>query len=165
MAEQIVFFIFTLLVLGGGVGVVVTKNLYYAALYLCLSLTGMAGYFIMLNAGFLAAVQVVVYIGAIAILILFAIMLSRKIMTTREPQSNRQSIPAAITALLLYLGFTFIALTVDWPVSETVPAANGLLQLGLHFLGGYVIPFEVISVLLLVALIGAIILARDTGTE
>lgn len=164
MGEQIIFFIFTILVLGGGLGVVMTRNLYYAALFLVMSLSGMAGYFIMLNAGFLAAVQVVVYVGAIAILILFAIMLSRKIMTTSETQSNRQSGLAAVVSVLLYLGLLFTALRVSWPISNAAPSADTLTQLGMHFLGGYVIPFEVVSILLLVALIGAIILARDTHT-
>jgi len=161
MTEQIVFFIFTIMVLGGGLGVVSTKNLYYAALFLSLSFSGMAGYFIMLNAGFLAAVQIIVYVGAIAILILFAIMLSRKVMTTNEPQSNKQNWLALIVTPLLYLTLIFLIVNVNWPVSGAAPALDVLTQMGAQFLGGYVIPFEVVSVLLLVALIGAIILARD----
>ena len=163
MVERIVFIILTVMTLGGGLGVVTTRNLYYAALFLVLALNGMAGYFILLSAGFLAAVQVVVYVGAIAILILFAIMLSRRLMTTSEPQANRQSWLAAIATPLLFLVLLFMLMKVNWPVSGDAPAADKLTQLGTSFVGGYVIPFEVVSVLLLVALIGAIILARDTS--
>lgn len=163
MAQQILFIILTVMTLGGALGVVSTKNLYYAALFLVLALNGIAGYFILLSAGFLAAVQVIVYVGAIAILILFAIMLSRKIMTTSEPQANRQNWLALIAVPLLYLVLLFMLINVNWPVSGDAPAGDSLTQLGMSFLGGYVIPFEVVSVLLLVALVGAIILARDTG--
>ncbi len=164
MAEQIIFIIFTIIVLGGGLGVVTTKNLYYMALFLSLTLSGMAGYFVLLDAGFLAAVQVVVYVGAIAILILFAIMLSRKLMTTNEPQTNRQTWLAAIVAPLLFLALLYVLINVAWPISTAAPAGNALTLLGLSFLGSYVIPFEVVSVLLFVALIGAIILARDVDS-
>ncbi len=165
MAEQIIFFIFTLIVLGGGIGIVATKNLYYSALFLSLTLSGMAGYFVLLNAGFLAAVQVVVYVGAIAILILFAIMLSRRMMTADEPQTNRQTWLAAIVSPLLFVALLVMVLQINWPLSTAAPTDNAVLLLGMSFLGSYVIPFEVISVLLLVALVGAIILARDTSTD
>lgn len=165
MAEQIIFFIFTLIVLGGGLGIVFTKNLYYSALFLSLTLSGMAGYFVLLNAGFLAAVQVVVYVGAIAILILFAIMLSRRMMTSSEPQTNRQTWLAAIVSPLLFIALLVLVLQINWPVSTAAPASDYLLLLGMNFLGSYVIPFEVVSVLLLVALVGAIVLARDTSTD
>jgi NADH:ubiquinone oxidoreductase subunit 6 (subunit J) len=165
MVQQIVFGILTIMVIGGGLGVVTTRNIYYAALFLSLSLSGMAGYFVLLNAGFLAAVQIVIYVGAIAILILFAIMLSRKIMTTNEAQTNQQSWLALGVVAVLYAVLIYMILNVNWPISAAEPTGDSLTQLGLSFLGGYVIPFEVISVLLLVAMIGAIILARDTGTE
>ncbi len=165
MAEQIIFFIFTIIVLGGGIGIATTKNLYYSALFLSLTLSGMAGYFVLLNGGFLAAVQIVVYVGAIAILILFAIMLSRRMMTGDEPQTNSQTWLAAIVSPLLFIALLIVVLQVNWPVSTAAPTNDTLLLLGMSFLGSYVIPFEVVSVLLLVALVGAIILARDTSTD
>ncbi len=165
MVEQIIFFIFTILVLGGGIGVITTKNIYYAALFFSASLSGMAGYFVLLNAGFLAAVQIVVYVGAIAVLILFAIMLSRHVMTMNEQQTNRQTWLAAITSSLLFVALLAIFRQINWPLSSAMPTGDALMLLGLSFLGSYVIPFEVVSVLLLVSLIGAIILARDTQTE
>ncbi len=165
MAEQILFFIFTIIVLGGGLGIATTTNIYYSALYLSLTLSGMAGYFVLLGAGFLAAVQVTVYVGAIAILILFAIMLSRRMMTATEPQTNRQTWLAAIVAPLLFIALVTVLFQINWPVSSVAPTSNTLLLLGLSFMGSYVIPFEVVSVLLLVALVGAILLARDIHTD
>ena len=161
--EQFVFFIFTILVLGGAFGVVTSKNLYYAALFMIMSFSGMAGYFVLLNAGFLAAVQIVVYVGAIAILILFAIMLSRKVMTRNEPLLNRQWGLGLAAAAFFFFVMLAVPLNVKWPLSSDFSSGNELVQLGLAFLGSYVIPFEVVSILLLVALVGAIILARDTS--
>ena len=163
--EQILFFVFTIITLGGGLGVVTTKNLYYAALFLTLALGGMAAFFVLLGAGFLAAVQLLVYIGAIAILILFAIMLSRRLMTTSEPQSNDQVWLGGLVAILLFAALTTVVSRVDWPVSEAEPAADAIQQLGVSFLEAYLIPFEVVSVLLLVALVGGIILARELESE
>ncbi len=161
--EKFVFFIFTIFTLGGAFGVVTSRNLYYAALFLIMSFSGMAGYFVLLNAGFLAAVQIVVYVGAIAILILFAIMLSRKVMTRSEPLLNRQWGLGLVAAALFFFVMLVVPFNVKWPLSNDFSTGNELVQLGVAFLGSYVIPFEVVSILLLVALVGAIILARDTS--
>jgi len=163
--EQAVFIIIALLTLGSGLGVATSKNLYYAALFLTGALGGMAAFFVLLSAGFLAAVQVIVYIGAIAILILFAIMLSRKLMTTNEPQENDQSLLAGVVAALFFIALAFVVVGIEWPVQDAEPAADTIVQLGLNFLGAYLIPFEVVSILLLVALVGGIILAREADTE
>jgi NADH-quinone oxidoreductase subunit J len=163
--EQFIFFVLTIFTLGGGVGVVMTQNLYYAALFLTTAFAGMAGYFILLNAGFLAAVQVVVYIGAIAILILFAIMLSRGIMTKAEQQASEDWWLGGLIALLLFVVLAVIVVGVNWPISDAEPAADAITQMGISFLTSYLIPFEVVSVLLLVALVGGIILAREPDTE
>jgi len=163
--EKLIFIVLSLVTLGGGFGVALTRNLYYAALYLIMALAGMAGFFALLSAGFLAAVQVVIYIGAIAVLILFTIMLSRKLMTTAEPQANEQWWLAGVVATLLFVALAAIVTAVDWPMSEAQPAPDTITQLGVSFLGSYLIPFEVVSVLLLVALVGGIILAREVDKE
>ena len=162
---QIVFWLMTLCAIGGGVGVVASRNLFHSALYLIVSLFGVAGYYVLLSAGFLAVVQLIVYIGAISILILFAIMFSRRVMDISLGQANHQwwlSLPAT---LLLFIMLLFMVNTVDWPVSEAELTDNSILQLGLAFLGNYLIPFEVIGILLSVALVGAVILAREKTKE
>jgi NADH:ubiquinone oxidoreductase subunit 6 (subunit J) len=151
--------------LGGGLGVVSSRNLFHSALFLVLSFVGVVGYYVLLDAGFLAAVQLLIYIGAIAILILFAIMLSRGLMAQRQSQRNEQWWIAALVTLLTFVVLVVVLWQVDWPVADEQALASpsvSISQLGQDLLGPYVIPFEVASVLLLVALVGAVILARET---
>jgi NADH:ubiquinone oxidoreductase subunit 6 (subunit J) len=167
--QVVIFAVFTLMTLGGGVGVVSARNLFHSALFLVLSFAGVVGYYVLLNADFLAAVQLLIYIGAIAVLILFAIMLSRGLMAQRQRQRNEQWWIAALVTLLIFVVLAVVLWQVDWPVASDQALASpsaaisrqGSL-LGLDLLGPYVIPFEVASVLLLVALVGAVILARET---
>jgi len=159
--EQIAFWIMTVFAVGGAIGVVSSKALFHSALFLIMSLFGVAGYFAILSAGFLAVVQLMVYIGAIAILILFAIMFSRTLMKKGEDPRNNQwwiSLPIAVVIFLMLVG---VVNAVDWPISGTAPTEDSVLQLGLAFLGSYLIPFMVVSILLSVTLIGAVFLARE----
>lgn len=158
---QIVFWVMTVFTIGGAIGVVSSRNLFHSALYLILSFFGVTGYYVLLSAGFLAVVQLMVYIGAIAILILFAIMFSRRLMALGESQANHQWWLSLPIALVLFLALLVTIGAVAWPVSDAEPTADTVLQLGLAFLGSYLIPFEVIGILLSVALIGAVILARE----
>ena len=165
ITHYIVFFILTVMALGGALGVVISRNLFHSALFLVLSFAGVTGYYVLLDAGFLAAVQLLIYVGAIAILILFAVMLTRGLMARRQSQSNQQWLIALLVAVLAFAVLVVVALQVDWPVASEQALASpnvSISQLGQELLGPYVIPFEVASVLLLVALIGAVILARET---
>lgn len=165
IVQIIVFAVLTLMTLGGGLGVVSSRNLFHSALFLVLSFVGVVGYYVLLDAGFLAAVQLLIYIGAIAILILFAIMLSRGLMAQRQSQRNEQWWIAALVTLLTFVVLVVVLWQVDWPVADEQALASpsvAISQLGQDLLGPYVIPFEVASVLLLVALVGAVILARET---
>jgi NADH-quinone oxidoreductase subunit J len=165
--QTIVFFVFSLFTLGGGLGVVTTRNLMHAALWLILSLFGVAGLFVLLSAPFLAAIQVLVYIGAIAILIVFAVMLTRSLTSLREI-FNRPAASALAAALL----FVFLMVGVILPVwgqngaQANLPLADvvaSTTDLGVAFVdrNQYVLPFEVASLLLTAAMIGAIVIARD----
>ena len=159
--QQIIFWVLTVITLGGGIGVVSSNSLFHSALFLRLSLFGVAGYYALLSAGFLAVVQLMIYVGAIAVLILFAIMFSRRLMGLDGGQNNRQwwlSLPIAVVLFFVLLA---VVNTVSWPVSDAEPQGDSVLQLGLAFLGSYLIPFMVVSVLLSVALIGAVFLARE----
>jgi NADH:ubiquinone oxidoreductase subunit 6 (subunit J) len=163
--QTILFLILTAITLGGALGVVSSRNILHAALFLVLALAGVVGYYVLLNAGFLAAVQLLIYIGAIAILILFAIMLSHGIMARRQSQRNEQWWMAAAVTLLIFVVLAVVLWQVQWPVADTTALAapnTSLSQLGQDLMGPYMIPFEVASVLLLVALVGAVILARET---
>jgi NADH:ubiquinone oxidoreductase subunit 6 (subunit J) len=181
MLEKIVFLILSAVTLGSGLVVVTQRNLFRAALYLVVALIGVAGLFVLLDAGFLGVVQVFIYAGAIAILIIFAVMVTRRVMYPNVPQRNTQWAWAAglvvilFVILLLTLAPNEISLPignltmggVDWP-EESSDAPAGLVELGKALVDAekYVVPFEVASVLLLVAMIGAVYIVfpkRDTA--
>lgn len=158
---ELVFWAMTVCTIGGALGVVTSRNLFHSALYLVLSFFGVAGYYVLLNAGFLAVVQLFVYVGAIAILVLFAIMFSRRMMAAGQSQANQQSWLVGPVVIILFALLMTVVGSIGWPVTEAEPSGDVVNQLGLAFLGSYLIPFEVVGILLSVALIGAIILARE----
>lgn len=183
MGQQIVFIILTVVTLGSGLVVVTSRNLFHAALAMMLSFLGIAGFFALLEAGFLAATQLLVYIGAISILIIFAIMMTRRLMSTTEPAFNSQ-VWAGLLGAVLFLGLstytvwnlfgtegllydsTRVALGPEQGLDPAI-IENSVAAMGLSFVSAdaYVIPFEVASVLLLAALIGAIVIARPKETD
>jgi NADH-quinone oxidoreductase subunit J len=166
---QIVFLGLGLATLVCAAMVVTSPKLVHAALWLIATLACVAGLFVLLEASFLAMVQVAVYIGAIAILIIFAAMLTRRVMAETGGQPNRNWWAAVFAAALLFVGL--IGLLREVPAwSAAVPAALPLapeplledLGQSLVDVDRYVIPFEVASVLLLAALVGAIVVARPS---
>ena len=159
---QIVFFaILSVITLGAALMVVTSRNLLHSALWLIVSFFGIAGVFILLQAEFLAVAQVLIYIGAIAMLIIFAIMLTRRIMDPQQPRFNSQWGLVGGFAALLFVGLAAVVTRVAWPVAAGEVPADAIAQLGVDFVGVYAVPFEVASVLLVVAMIGSIIIARE----
>ena len=150
-AVTIGFVVFTTFTLGGGFGVVTTRNLFQGTIWLMVSLFGVAGYFILLSAPFLAAVQILVYIGAIAILITFAVMLTRSV--TRIKARYVRLIPSFVGSLVLFLilllGITIPIFGGQLPESAPVYVAT-TRDLGAALVdeNGYVVPFMLASVLL-----------------
>jgi NADH-quinone oxidoreductase subunit J len=161
----VAFFLFSFITLAAGYGVVTNKNLFRGTIWLMVSLFGVAGLFLTLSAPFLAAVQVLVYIGAIAILFTFAVMLTRSLTNLRERYIRPQLslIGAALLFVLIVVGVIvpLYASNPQPPVSDevirTVDFGKALVSGN-----GLVIPFEVASILLTAAMIGAIVIARDT---
>jgi NADH-quinone oxidoreductase subunit J len=163
---QIVFLLCAALILASSLMVVTTRNLIHAALWLVAALFGVAMLYAILDAGFLAVVQVVVYIGAIAILFIFAVMLTRREMRDRGPQLRKEWWLAALLALLVFAGLTFLLITQPEVNRSAAAMPEGLDTLGklgaaLVSPDAYVLPFEVASVLLLAALIGAVYVAAS----
>ena len=156
-----VFIILSIITLGAALAVVTSKNLFHSALFLVLSFVGVAGLYILLEAGFLAAVQIMVYVGAISILIIFAIMLTHRLMAKDLVQRNAQWGISGLVALLLFAVLGFVLLRVNWPVVKANVSAESISILGQELMSTYALPFEVASVLLLVALVGSIIIARE----
>jgi NADH-quinone oxidoreductase subunit J len=151
--------------LGSALAVVTTKNLFHSALFLVLSFVGVAGLYILLEAGFLAAVQIMVYVGAIAILMIFAIMLTRRLMSRELVQRNAQWAVSALAALLLFALLSLVLVRADWPAVGGDVSSESISILGQELMSTYVVPFEVASVLLLVALVGSIIIARERNSS
>ncbi|MBE2183955.1 MAG: NADH-quinone oxidoreductase subunit J [Anaerolineae bacterium] len=167
-ASTLVFFIFAVLSIGGALGVVMSRNLIHGALFLIVSLFGGAGLFVLLAAPFMAAVQVLVYIGAIAILIIFAVMLTRSMTNMREVFNRQWWVSAIAAVILLAVLIVGVALPVwgpngtqgDMVLSETTATIQ---DLGVALVDGnqFVLPFELASLLLTAAMVGAIVIARD----
>jgi NADH-quinone oxidoreductase subunit J len=160
VVENVFFGIIAAAMALGALGVVRTKNVVHAALYLVVVLAGGAAQFILLGQEFVAWVQVLVYIGAVIVLFLFGIMLTRAPMHPDESLNNDLRWPGAVTALFLagVLGGLLVKTFHGDKINLTRPmrtadVTNSIFQ---H----YIIPFEVVGVLLLGALIGAVVLAR-----
>jgi NADH-quinone oxidoreductase subunit J len=177
----IAFIAFSLMTLGPALMVVTSRNLFHSALYLLVSLFGVAGLFILLIAPFLAAIQVLVYMGAIGILIIIAVMLTRGIMTT-ESGFNSQQAAAFATAAVLFtvLILTLTPLVDELGLGEDLEDLNASAEIienddpaeveyeTVRAIGqviadrnGFVLPFELASMLLTAAMIGAIVVARE----
>ncbi len=145
---------------------VTSSNMVHAALWLILALFGVAIVFVLLNAGFLAVVQVVIYIGAISIIMIFAIMLTRRLITDVGAQISSSWPWAVLIAVALFAGLAWMLST--WGGFSVTPQllsprSDQVVELGQALVSpnAFVIPFEVASVLLLAALIGAIVIAWD----
>jgi len=179
MSQQIVFFILAAITLTSAIVVVTMRNLFHAALALMVSFLGVAGIYVLLDAGFLGMAQLLVYIGAISILIIFAIMMTRRLMQTRESPFNSQVIAAFIGTLIM-MAILVVVISRLYPL---VPSTESLLgaapqvdpaiidgsvaRMGRSFVSAdaYVLPFELASVLLLAALVGSIIIAWPRSGE
>lgn len=169
---QIVFIIVSAVTLFAGIQTVTNRNLFHAALYMMLSFLGVAVLYGMLESAFMAATQLLVYIGAISILVIFAIMMTRRLMQATEPAFNSQAPLGLLTSVLLF-GLFVVVISQVFVINPNAqgaffpPAAddairNAVVDLGVSFVSAdqYVLAFELASVLLLVALVGAIIIAR-----
>ncbi len=139
--------------------IVVSRNLIHAVIYLILSFIGVAGLYLTLSAEFIAVVQVLVYVGAIAVLMLFAIMLTPR--AARDNSETLMRFPALIIMGLMIAAGTFIALETDWGSMRGEAVGDQARIIGESIINEFVLPFEIAAVLLTAALVGAIALARE----
>lgn len=165
---EVVFLLLSIVVLGSALLVVTSRNVVRAALWLVVSLGGLAGCYLVLTAEFVAMVQVLIYVGAVVVLLLFGLMFTRAPIGRADDLDTRNRPVAALVALAT--AGTLVALLVDafrlsYVDIDSAEQGNADV-LGSAIFRTYVLPFEVVSVLLLAALIGAIVLSRpDIGTE
>jgi NADH-quinone oxidoreductase subunit J len=161
MVNSIVFWILAADIIFGALGVMVQKNVFRSALSLIMCLVGVAGIFIMLNADFLAGAQVLIYIGAISVIIILAVMLTREYTIGNE--SNRLILPAAVICLLFFGLVAYFMLRTNWNVSSQAPAEPTTPLIGQQLFGidGYLLPLEITAVLILATILGSIVIARN----
>lgn len=157
------FWILASLAVISATAVVLLKDLFRASLFLVLSFLSVAGIYIVLQADFLAVAQVLIYVGAISILLIFAIMLTRD--TQRGNPSNKLSAPGAFLAGVIFSAIIVAIFTTDWPLSSEPPPDSTTELLAEVLFNKFVLPFEVASALLLSAMIGAIVIARQRGPD
>jgi NADH-quinone oxidoreductase subunit J len=164
MLDTILFYAFAVLVLGGGVLTITRRSAVHSAVWLIVSLLGVAGLYLMQQAEFLFAVQIVLYVGGIMVLFLFVIMLVNLDQAARERQFNRQWLVglAAVAAVgaeigyFLYRGMGSLHL----PEIGVQSSAGNTEQIADSLFSEYLLPFEIASILLLVAVVGSVIMAK-----
>ena len=155
--SEILFYLVAALILFGAAGVVLSRNVVYAAVGLLLTMLGTAGLFILVFAEFLALVQVLIYGGAVVVLILFAIMLTR-IDDFRNLTDNGQQLVAGVLSIIVVV--TLIAAILTTSIEQTLLSGIGIQELGIVLFSDWAIPFEIASLVLLIALIGSVVLVK-----
>jgi NADH-quinone oxidoreductase subunit J len=161
MGVAIAFWILAAVAVFAALGVVVHKNVFRVALSLILCLVAIAGIFILLDAEFLAAAQILVYVGAISVVIILAIMLTRQF--ANGSTANRLRLPALIVSVLLFGLLAFAVLNTDWKLAVVQPPDNNTAVLAEQLFGksGFILPLEISGALILAVVIGAIVIARE----
>ena len=158
---DIVFWVLAAVTVGAALAVVLLRDVFRAALCLVLLFFTVAGVYVTLHADFLAVVQVFVYVGAISILIIVGIMLTREVW--RGNPSGKLRIPAIVVSLLLLGTLVFSATTTKWQTSDIPPQQPTTAAIGVSLFGegGFILPVEIAAILLLAAVLGAIVLIRE----
>ncbi len=161
MGLEIAFWVVAIIGIVAALAVVLLRDIFRAALCLVLCFLAVAGIYITLSADFLAAVQVLIYVGAISVLIILAIMLTREVQ--RGSPSNKLRIPAFVVAILFLGVMGFAMLNTPWQVSVVPPLepTTAALAQRLFGEGGFILAVEIAAVLLLAAILGAIVLVRE----
>ena len=161
MGLVVAFWILAVVTILAAIGVVVQKNVFRAALSLVLCLAAIAGIFITLSADFLAASQILIYVGAISVLIILAIMLTREF--TQGSPSNRWRVPAFFAAALFFGVVAYSVLNTKWQTPTVQPQTPTTTALAEKLFGenGFILPLEIAPVLLLAVIVGAIVIARE----
>ncbi len=159
----VAFWILAAITVGAALGVASVRNLIHSVALLIVTFAGLAGLYITLSADFIAVVQVLIYIGAIVILIIFAILLTPR--AGRLNQEGFMLLPALAIAALVAGTMIFVAFDTNWAISEREGFEDTATAIGDLLLDKYALPFEIASVLLLSAILGAILLVRPEGAE
>ncbi|HXD95373.1 MAG TPA: NADH-quinone oxidoreductase subunit J [Candidatus Acidoferrum sp.] len=160
-AEMLAFAGVAVVLLASSLGVVLTPNLFHAVLYLALALVSTGVVFLLLDAPFLFGVQLLLYAGGVVAIVVFAIMLTERLVGTSIRQTSRYIVNGALVSAAVFVGV--VGFLVQMPPSGPRPAWPGDLTIavGRALIGAYALPFELLAVLLVIALLGALYFARS----
>jgi len=158
--EVVTFWALCVLLIGSALAVVLTKNLFHSVLYLALSLTATAGVFLALDAEFLAAVQLLLYAGGVVTIVVFAIVVTERLVGDRITQTSRHILAGLVLSGALLLALLRVLRGADLPAERPVIGVDVTRAIGQVLLTEFVLPFELLAVLLLVGLLGALYFAR-----
>ena len=159
--EPIAFWGLAVILLASALAVVLTKNLFHSVLYLALALVGTAGIFLTLDAEFLAAVQILLYAGGVVTIVVFAIMLTERLVGERIRQTSRHLINGAIVAAAVFAGIAGFLLQAPLATQRPEQAGDTTASIGRALVGPFAVTFELLGVLLVTALVGALYFARS----
>lgn len=155
-----VFYLLALVTVGSALGVALSRSIVYSAFALMGTLLGVAAMFVLLGADFLGVVQLLVYVGGILVLTLFAVMLTHRISDVNVANRAVGRLPAAVLVGVTFAWMVAVARRATWVVKEPASPAPTTYGIGNAFLTHYVLPFEIASIVLLAALVGAIVVSR-----
>ena len=158
--SDLAFWVLSVMLVGSALAVVLSKNLFHAVLWLALALTGTAGIFLLLNAEFLAAVQLLLYAGGIITVVVFAIVVTERLIGERLSQTNRGVVSGALVSGGLLAIIVSTLMQRQLPLTPLPQPSDLTVVLGKQVLTTFVLPFELLALLMLVAMLGAIYFAR-----
>ncbi len=157
---DIIFYLFAAVTLISAFFVVTTRNIVHSAFFLLFTFFGVAGIYVLLGADFVAIVQLIVYVGGILILLIFGVMLTNRITNVQIKTGTMQMLPAAIGVGLFSGLLLSIVINTNWKVIPTVVPVQNVGTIGTLILSEYVVIFELLGIILLIALLGAASIAR-----
>ena len=158
----IVFYIFSAILLACSLGTMLSTNLVHSALLMVGTFIGVAGLFLLLHADYLALVQILIYVGAIAVLVVFGVMLTRSKGSIKESNlPNRYKVISVVVALGLFALLVRAIVTTHFAPAAVANTEDAMILIAQNLLNNYVIAFEAVGFLLLVAVVGAIIIGRE----
>jgi NADH-quinone oxidoreductase subunit J len=158
--SDLIFLIVACVVVGSAAGVVLSRSLIYSGFSLLFTFFGVAILYVLLGADFLAATQVLIYVGGILVLLLFGVMLTHRLYNLNLKTETFQLLPGMLISFAVFVSLALVATQTRWHWAENKVVAPTTNQIGTAFMTDYLLPFEIASILLLVALIGAAMLVR-----
>ncbi len=165
MVGDVIFYLFAILTVGSATVVVFSRSLIYSVFSLLFTFFGVAVFYVLLGADFLAATQLIIYVGGILVLLLFGVMLTHKLYDLNLKTQVYQRFPGRLIAAVIFLTLATVIAGTTWHQGGERSIEPTTEQIGKLFMGEYILPFEVASVFLLLALIGAAMIVRKRGLQ